>query len=104
MPRWSKDGRPESSSSSRDASLALQGHGTREAAELGEVDDLLGLPAGVVGQPDIGDLAGAHGVVEEAPQRWRSTAQPLRPGVRYSMVTSPPRCFISARPCAGRTR
>jgi hypothetical protein len=46
--------------------LRLQRHRAREAAELGEVDDLLDLPTVVVGQPGIGDLAGAERVVEEA--------------------------------------
>ena len=46
--------------------LRLQRHRAAPARGLGEVDDLLDLPAGEVGQPDVGDLAGAHGVVEEA--------------------------------------
>ena len=47
--------------------LRLQRHRTRQAAELGEVDDLLDLPAGVVRQPDVARSCPArHGVVEEA--------------------------------------
>ena len=46
--------------------LRLQRDQGREARALRDVDRALGLPAGEVRQSGVVDLAGAHGVVEEA--------------------------------------